>query len=132
MTGTPLTVRGIALEHPSSIRVFEQFGIDYCCGGCRGRATSHGMPQPPRRVAASGGRTSRHEILLFRLAICRSVMSHGLMSAKSCRRVATLNEWPWEVMSRRTRTRDKPKSWSSWRCARARTVVDPHFEVGSQ
>jgi len=27
------TVREIALEHHSSMRVFEQFGIDYCCGG---------------------------------------------------------------------------------------------------
>lgn len=27
------TVRDIALENPASIRVFEQFGIDYCCGG---------------------------------------------------------------------------------------------------
>jgi regulator of cell morphogenesis and NO signaling len=27
------TVRAIALEQPSSIRVFESFGIDYCCGG---------------------------------------------------------------------------------------------------
>lgn len=27
------TVREIALESPSSIRVFERFGIDYCCGG---------------------------------------------------------------------------------------------------
>jgi regulator of cell morphogenesis and NO signaling len=27
------TVREIALEQPSSIRVFERFGIDYCCGG---------------------------------------------------------------------------------------------------
>ena len=27
------TVREIALEQPTSIRVFEQFGIDYCCGG---------------------------------------------------------------------------------------------------
>jgi regulator of cell morphogenesis and NO signaling len=27
------TVREIALQQPSSIRVFEQFGIDYCCGG---------------------------------------------------------------------------------------------------
>jgi regulator of cell morphogenesis and NO signaling len=26
-------VREIALEQPSSIRVFERFGIDYCCGG---------------------------------------------------------------------------------------------------
>jgi regulator of cell morphogenesis and NO signaling len=27
------TVRDIALEAPASIRVFEKFGIDYCCGG---------------------------------------------------------------------------------------------------
>src|ERR1035441_3350895 len=27
------TVREIALEQPSAIRVFEHFGIDYCCGG---------------------------------------------------------------------------------------------------
>ena len=27
------SVREIALEQPSSIRVFERFGIDYCCGG---------------------------------------------------------------------------------------------------
>jgi regulator of cell morphogenesis and NO signaling len=33
MTTTTQTVREIALEHPSSIRVFEHFGIDYCCGG---------------------------------------------------------------------------------------------------
>jgi regulator of cell morphogenesis and NO signaling len=26
-------VREIALEHPRSIRIFEQLGIDYCCGG---------------------------------------------------------------------------------------------------
>ena len=33
MTTTAQTVREIALEQPTSIRVFEQFGIDYCCGG---------------------------------------------------------------------------------------------------
>jgi len=27
------TVREIAVENPASIRVFEKFGIDYCCGG---------------------------------------------------------------------------------------------------
>src|SRR5438874_68536 len=29
------TVREIAVENPSSIRVFETLGIDYCCGGKR-------------------------------------------------------------------------------------------------
>lgn len=33
MTVSEKTVRDIALEQPSSIRVFEHFGIDYCCGG---------------------------------------------------------------------------------------------------
>jgi regulator of cell morphogenesis and NO signaling len=33
MTAKTKTVREIALEQPSSIRVFETFGIDYCCGG---------------------------------------------------------------------------------------------------
>lgn len=33
MTAPTQTVREIAVEKPASIRVFEQFGIDYCCGG---------------------------------------------------------------------------------------------------
>lgn len=33
MTASTRTVREIALEQPTSIRVFEEFGIDYCCGG---------------------------------------------------------------------------------------------------
>jgi regulator of cell morphogenesis and NO signaling len=33
MTAATQTVRDIALEQPTSIRVFEKFGIDYCCGG---------------------------------------------------------------------------------------------------
>jgi regulator of cell morphogenesis and NO signaling len=33
MTTTTQTVREIALAQPTSIRVFEQYGIDYCCGG---------------------------------------------------------------------------------------------------
>ncbi len=33
MTTTAQTVREIALKDSSSIRVFEAFGIDYCCGG---------------------------------------------------------------------------------------------------
>jgi len=33
MTVTTQTVREIALKQPTAICVFEQFGIDYCCGG---------------------------------------------------------------------------------------------------
>lgn len=32
-TFTDKTVRDIALESPVTVRVFERFGIDYCCGG---------------------------------------------------------------------------------------------------
>jgi len=34
-TATEKTVREIAVERPQSIRVFERFGIDYCCGGAK-------------------------------------------------------------------------------------------------
>ncbi len=34
-TITEKTVREIAMENPSSVRVFESLGIDYCCGGKR-------------------------------------------------------------------------------------------------
>jgi len=33
MATSTQTVREIALEQPTSIRVFERLGIDYCCGG---------------------------------------------------------------------------------------------------
>ena len=33
MTDYTKTVRDIALEQPTSVRVFERLGIDYCCGG---------------------------------------------------------------------------------------------------
>ena len=29
------TVREIAINNPAAVRVFENFGIDYCCGGKR-------------------------------------------------------------------------------------------------
>src|SRR4051794_25760881 len=32
---TAKTVRELAVELPDAIRVFEKFGIDYCCGGHR-------------------------------------------------------------------------------------------------
>jgi regulator of cell morphogenesis and NO signaling len=30
---TTKTIRQIALDHPITVRVFEEFKIDYCCGG---------------------------------------------------------------------------------------------------
>jgi regulator of cell morphogenesis and NO signaling len=29
------TVREIAINNPATVRIFENFGIDYCCGGKR-------------------------------------------------------------------------------------------------
>ena len=41
------TVREIALEQPHSIRVFERFGIDYCCGGRKPLAEACAEKQLP-------------------------------------------------------------------------------------
>jgi regulator of cell morphogenesis and NO signaling len=46
------TVRDIALRNPQSIRVFERFGIDYCCGG-----------RKPLAEACSAGNLSIDEVL---------------------------------------------------------------------
>lgn len=35
MIAAPSTLRSIALEQPATIRVFERFHLDYCCGGNR-------------------------------------------------------------------------------------------------
>ncbi len=43
------TVREIALAEPASIRVFEHYGIDYCCGG---RSPS---PKPARALRRRRG-----------------------------------------------------------------------------
>jgi regulator of cell morphogenesis and NO signaling len=33
MATTTKTVRDIATENPAAVRVFEKYGLDYCCGG---------------------------------------------------------------------------------------------------
>jgi regulator of cell morphogenesis and NO signaling len=33
MATTTQTVRDIAMENPAAVRVFERYGIEYCCGG---------------------------------------------------------------------------------------------------
>ncbi|MGD0910976.1 MAG: iron-sulfur cluster repair di-iron protein [Terracidiphilus sp.] len=52
MTILTQTVREIALEQPHSIRVFERFGIDYCCGG-----------RKPLGEACMAGNLSADEVL---------------------------------------------------------------------
>jgi regulator of cell morphogenesis and NO signaling len=56
------TVREIALEQPTSIRVFESLGIDYCCGGrkplseaCEARSLEVNAVIAALEEAASGG-----------------------------------------------------------------------------
>ena len=56
------TVREIALEQPTSIRVFERLGIDYCCGGrkplseaCEARSLKVNAVIAALEEAASGG-----------------------------------------------------------------------------
>ncbi len=44
---TAKTVREVAVENPSATRVFERFGIDYCCGG------NHGLEQACQRAGVS-------------------------------------------------------------------------------
>ena len=41
------TVRSIAIDHPASTRVFERFGIDYCCGGQRSLEDACGRAKAP-------------------------------------------------------------------------------------
>jgi iron-sulfur cluster repair protein YtfE (RIC family) len=43
------TVRELALENPSSTRIFEKLGIDYCCGGNISLETSLPNCQPGYR-----------------------------------------------------------------------------------
>jgi len=40
MTVFDSTLRSIALEQPATIRVFESFHLDYCCGGNRSLAAA--------------------------------------------------------------------------------------------
>jgi len=41
------TVREIAIKHPASLRVFENLGIDYCCGGKRPLQEACGQANVP-------------------------------------------------------------------------------------
>ena len=58
---TQETVRDIAAANPAAVRVFEKYGIDYCCGGHRPLAevcTERGIAADTvlAEVEAGGGR----------------------------------------------------------------------------
>ncbi|HEV2136423.1 MAG TPA: iron-sulfur cluster repair di-iron protein [Terracidiphilus sp.] len=63
MATAQTTVRDIALEQPASIRVFEHFGIDYCCGGRKplAEACEERSIQPEAVLAAIEEATTGHE-----------------------------------------------------------------------
>jgi regulator of cell morphogenesis and NO signaling len=69
MTTNTQTVRQIALDQPSSIRVFEHFGIDYCCGGRKPLAEACAASQVevdaviPAPVAADWQRASMESLV---------------------------------------------------------------------
>src|ERR1039457_1507775 len=74
------TVREIALNQPSSIRVFEQFGIDYCCGGRKPLALS--CPEQDVEIGAlltalaNAASESRPELTNWSKASLESLAGH--------------------------------------------------------
>ncbi len=76
------TVREIAIEQPASIRVFEKYGIDYCCGGrrplaevCEERAIQVDELLAAIRNAATQHRPEGPDWMTFQLgAICDHIV----------------------------------------------------------
>jgi regulator of cell morphogenesis and NO signaling len=76
------TVRDIALEQPASIRVFEHFGIDYCCGGRKplAEACEERSIQPEAVLAAieeaatDGGEQTRDWTHASLESICKHIV----------------------------------------------------------
>ncbi|HEU5458086.1 MAG TPA: iron-sulfur cluster repair di-iron protein [Terracidiphilus sp.] len=76
------TVRDIALEQPASIRVFERFGIDYCCGGrkplsqaCEERSVeTRAVLDAIEEAAAGGGAQARDWAQTKLEAICDHIV----------------------------------------------------------
>ncbi len=76
------TVRDIALEQPASIRVFEHFGIDYCCGGrkplaeaCQERSIEPKAVLDAINEAVAGGGESTRDWTQAKLeTICKHIV----------------------------------------------------------
>lgn len=76
------TVRDIALEQPASIRVFERFGIDYCCGGrkplaeaCEERSINpEAVLAALKEATATGGEQTRDWTKASLGAICNHIV----------------------------------------------------------
>lgn len=83
MATAATTVRDIALEQPTSIRVFEKFGIDYCCGGrkplsqaCQDRALDLDIVLAALESAVRGnGETATEWVSLTLEALCQHIVT---------------------------------------------------------
>lgn len=77
------TVRDIAIEQPASIRIFEKFGIDYCCGGRKPLAEAcHERSLDPQAVLAAidmanrtGSETAPDWTTATLAALCRHIVA---------------------------------------------------------
>lgn len=82
MATSQTTVRDIALDQPASIRVFEHFGIDYCCGGrkplaeaCQERSIEPEAVLEAIKEAVAGGGEQTHNWTQAPLeAICSHIV----------------------------------------------------------
>jgi len=93
------TVREIALENPSSIRVFEALGIDYCCGGKRslGEACSRAdidmekvLALLAKADADSGGESGDWATRSLRELIAHIVAKHHVFVRQETARIVGL------------------------------------------
>jgi len=95
------TVRDIALEHPTSIRVFERFVIDYCCGGrkplseaCAVRELSVNAVIAELEAAENGAETAAQDMTGKSLAgLCAHIIAtHHEYVRRELPRLAALAE----------------------------------------
>jgi len=83
MATSQTTVRDIALEQPASIRVFERFGIDYCCGGrkplaeaCQERSLEpKAVLDAIQKAVAGGGEQTRNWTQASLETICSHIVA---------------------------------------------------------
>jgi regulator of cell morphogenesis and NO signaling len=106
MVATQNTIREIAIQQPSSLRVFERFGIDYCCGGSRPLAQAceemsidpQALLQALEQAAAAGGPAGRDWTKEPLEAICNHIVEkhHALIRTE----VPRLQSLAQKVVSR--------------------------------
>ncbi len=111
MATSQTTVRDIALEQPASIRVFEKFGIDYCCGGRKplGEACEEHSIEPDtvlkaiEEAAAGAGEHGRNWAAESLETICSHIVAthHAYVRAELPR----LEMLAQKVVSRHGKTR---------------------------